>query len=219
MGGDAVVAASRADHPAVEHDPRLPGAHDQVFRGPHEQERWQAREWLSWEADRIAAVARVRHSARFRKMHDEVIAEFRPRAEAALAFVDSTVKGRPILVAGECTIADIGCWGRMVFMAEDGFEIGQWPHLEAWAARLSAMPGFALPYALVPSKDQSSRQRPATCRISASPGTLARQCLLVEGTSARDCGGGQGGADYLRAFARSATGMAPSSSHICASRL
>jgi hypothetical protein len=28
-------------------------------------------------------------------MHDEVIAEFRPRAEAALSFVDKTVKDRP----------------------------------------------------------------------------------------------------------------------------
>ena len=27
------------------------------------------------------------------------------------------------LVGGECTIADIGCWGRMVFMAEGGFKI------------------------------------------------------------------------------------------------
>ncbi|MGC1885316.1 MAG: glutathione S-transferase family protein [Stellaceae bacterium] len=59
------------------------------FEGRTEQERWQAREWLSWEADHITAVARVRHSARFRKMHDEVIAEFRPRAEAALSFVEN----------------------------------------------------------------------------------------------------------------------------------
>src|SRR3954468_16713133 len=51
------------------------------FEGRTEQERWHVREWLSWEADHITAVARVRHSARFRKMHDEVIAEFRPRAE------------------------------------------------------------------------------------------------------------------------------------------
>ena len=56
------------------------------FEGRTEQERWQAREWLSWEADHITAVARARHSARFRKMHDEVIAEFRPRAAAALSF-------------------------------------------------------------------------------------------------------------------------------------
>ena len=124
------------------------------FEGRSEQDRWQAREWLSWEADHITAVARVRHSARFRKMHDEVIAEFRPRAEAALSFVDRTVKDRPFLLGDACTIADIGCWGRMVFMAEGGFEIGNWPHLEAWASRLKAMPGFALPYDLIPSKDR-----------------------------------------------------------------
>ena len=124
------------------------------FEGKTEQRRWQAREWLSWEADHITAVARVRHSARFRKMHDEVIAEFRPRAEAALSFVDDTVKNRPFLVGDDCTIADIGCWGRMVFMAEGGFEIANWPHLEAWAGRLKAMPGFALPYELIPSKDR-----------------------------------------------------------------
>jgi glutathione S-transferase len=108
-------------------------------------------------------------------MHDEVIAEFRPRAEAALSFVDNTVKDRPFLVGGECTIADIGCWGRMVFMAEGGFEIGHWPHLEAWAARLTAMPGFALPYALIPSKGPRVHGSAALlAEISASPGTLAR---------------------------------------------
>jgi glutathione S-transferase len=124
------------------------------FEGRTEQAKWQAREWLSWEADHITAVARVRHSARFRKMHDEVIAEFRPRAEAALSFVDKTVTSRKFLVGDYPTIADIGCWGRMVFMAEGGFEISNWPHLEAWAARIKAMPGFALPYDLIPSKDR-----------------------------------------------------------------
>jgi len=124
------------------------------FEGETEQAKWRAREWLSWEADHITAVARVRHSARFRKMHDEVIAEFRPRAEAALSFVDKTVTDQKFLVGNYPTIADIGCWGRMVFMAEGGFEISHWPHLEAWANRIKAMPGFALPYDLIPSKDR-----------------------------------------------------------------
>jgi len=124
------------------------------FEGATEQQRWQAREWLSWEADHITAVAKVRHSARFRASHPEVIAEYRPKAEAALSFVDDTVKDRPFLLGDHCTIADIGCWGRMVFMAEGGFEIGNWPHLAAWAGRLKAMPGFALPYDLIPSKDR-----------------------------------------------------------------
>jgi glutathione S-transferase len=93
-------------------------------------------------------------AARFRASHPETIAEFRPRAEAALSFVDQTVKDQPFLVGDHCTIADIGCWGRMVFMSEGGFEIANWPHLEAWARRLKAMPGFALPYDLIPSKDR-----------------------------------------------------------------
>jgi hypothetical protein len=38
--------------------------------------------------------------------------------------------------------------------SEGGFEIANWPHLEAWARRLKAMPGFALPYDLIPSKDR-----------------------------------------------------------------
>jgi glutathione S-transferase len=125
-----------------------------IFEGKTEAAKWDARSWLSWEADHITAVARVRHSARFRKMHDEVIAEFRPRAEAALSFVDKTVTDQPFLTGDDMTIADIGCWGRMVFMAEGGFEISNWPHLEAWANRLRAMPGFALPYDLIPSKDR-----------------------------------------------------------------
>ena len=124
------------------------------FEGKTEQERWQAREWLSWEADHITAVAKVRHSARFKASHPEVIAEFRPKAEAALSFIDSTLKEREWLAADYCTIADIGCWGRMVFMSEGGFEIANWPSLEAWSQRLKAMPGFARPYDLIPSKDR-----------------------------------------------------------------
>src|SRR5438132_8313260 len=46
------------------------------FEGATEQERWQAREWLSWEADHITYIAKVRHSARFRAAHPETIAEY-----------------------------------------------------------------------------------------------------------------------------------------------
>jgi glutathione S-transferase len=41
-----------------------------------------------------------------------------------------------------------------VFMAEGGLEIGRWPRVEAWSLRLKAMPGFALPYELIPKKDR-----------------------------------------------------------------
>lgn len=124
------------------------------FEGRDEQERWRAREWLSWESDAIVNVARVRHFSRFRDVDPAVMAHFRPLAERALDFVDKALAGRDWLVGGQCTIADIGCWGRMVFMAEGNLEIARWPNVLAWRDRLAAMPGFALPYDLIPKKDQ-----------------------------------------------------------------
>ena len=124
------------------------------FEPATEQQRWQAREWLSWEADHITYVAKVRHAARFRPVPQEVIGEYLPRAEAALDFVDRHLGGRSWLVGEACSIADIGCWGRMVFMAEGGIEIARWPNLDAWSRRLASMPGFALPYELIPKKDR-----------------------------------------------------------------
>lgn len=123
------------------------------FEGRSEQDRWRAREWLSWEADAITNVARVRHFSRFRTVDPAVMAHFRPLAEAALAFFDKALAGREWIVGDACTIADIGCWGRMVFMAEGGMDIGQWPSIQAWSRRLAALPGFALPYDLIPKKD------------------------------------------------------------------
>ncbi len=123
------------------------------FEGATEQQRWTAREWLSWESDAITNVAKVRHFSRFREVDPAVKDHFRGPAEAALSFVDNALAGRQWLVGDACTIADIGCWGRMVFMAEGGFDITRWPNIVAWSDRLKAMPGFALPYDLIPKKD------------------------------------------------------------------
>jgi glutathione S-transferase len=123
------------------------------FAGATEQDRWTAREWLSWEADNITAVAKVRHYSRFRKVDPAVMDYFRPLADAAVTFVDNALEGRDWLVGDSLTIADIGCWGRMVFMAEGGMDITHYPNVYAWSKRLSALPGFALPYDLIPKKD------------------------------------------------------------------
>jgi glutathione S-transferase len=79
---------------------------------------------------------------------------FRPLADAAVGFVDKALQGRDWLVGDGPTIADIGCWGRMVFMAEGGMDIATWPNVLAWSQRLKALPRFALPYDLIPSKDR-----------------------------------------------------------------
>lgn len=124
------------------------------FAGRSEQEQWAAREWLSWEADNITNVAKVRHYSRFRQVDPAVMAYYRPLAEAAIGFVDAALAGREWLIGHGPTIADIGCWGRMVFMAEGGLDIGRWPNVQAWSLRLAALQGYALPYELIPKKDR-----------------------------------------------------------------
>ncbi len=125
-----------------------------IFEGKTEQDRWHAREWLSWEADQITNIAKVRHFARFRAVDPVIVEYYKPPAIAALDFVNTHLNGRQWLVGETCTIADIGCWGRMVFMAEGGFEIANWPNIVAWSDRIKAMRGFALPYDLIPKKDR-----------------------------------------------------------------
>jgi glutathione S-transferase len=124
------------------------------FEGGDEQERWRTREWLSWEADNLTNVAKVRHYTRFRQVDPVVKAHFLGLAGEALTFLDQTLDGREWLVGSTCSLADIGCWGRIALMAEGGIQIGEWPTVAAWAGRLAAMPGFALPYDLIPKKDR-----------------------------------------------------------------
>ena len=123
------------------------------FEAATEQDRWRAREWLSWENDAITNVARVRHFSPLPHGRSRGHGLLPPAAEAALDLIDKSLEGRQWLVGDSCTIADIGCWGRMVFMAEGGMSLDTRPHARAWRDRLMAMPGFALPYDLIPKKD------------------------------------------------------------------
>ena len=129
------------------------------FEGKTDQDRWRAREWLSWENDAITNVAKVRHYSRFRQVDPAVMDYFRPLAEGALDFIDRALEGKDWLVGDACTIADIGCWGRMVFMAEGGMSMDGRPNLQRWSTRLKSMAGFALPYDLIPKKDHEFAAR------------------------------------------------------------
>jgi glutathione S-transferase len=132
------------------------------FEADNEQDRIHAREWLSWENDAITNVARVRHFARFRPdVPQQIVDYFRPGAEAALDFIDKALEGRQWLVGDRCTIADLGCFGRMVFMAEGGMNLDRRPNVAAWRERIMAIPGFALPYDLIPKKDTEFTARGA----------------------------------------------------------
>lgn len=130
-----------------------------IFQPATEQEQWQAREWLAWEAANITNVAKVRHYHRFRAVDPAVMAYYVPQAEAAIGFVNDSLAGRDWLVGDALSIADLGCWGRMVFMAEGGLEIERWPNVQRWSQAIQAMTGYAYPYDLTPKKDRTFEAR------------------------------------------------------------
>ena len=124
------------------------------FEAATEQDRWRAREWLSWENDAITNVARVRHFARFRKVDPVIVDFFRPRrrsrarlrrqepARAASGWW-ATAAPSPTSAAGAAWCS----WPRAACRSTTR------PNARAWRDRLMAMPGFALPYDLIPKKD------------------------------------------------------------------
>src|SRR5262245_64367865 len=85
------------------------------FDGGSEADRWRAREWLSWEADAIQNIARVRHFSRFRPVDPAVMAHVRPLPEAALDALDRALKERTWLVGPSWTSGHTGCCGRRGF--------------------------------------------------------------------------------------------------------
>ncbi len=71
----------------------------------------------------------------------------RERATAAYRIVDSHLAKTPFMVGGRLTIADLSLAG-YVFMPEDtGIALADFTHIEAWKARIQALPGWKHPCA------------------------------------------------------------------------
>ncbi|MCW7538366.1 glutathione S-transferase [Aquabacterium sp. A7-Y] len=112
--------------------------------------RWLPREplaaaevqrWLSIAAGPLAAgPAQARISALFGRPLDP-----RSRELAAQLFqqLDTRLAAQPWLVPGESpTLADIALYSYTAHAPEGGVPLAPYPHLQAWLARIKALPGF-----------------------------------------------------------------------------
>ncbi|QHG64578.1 glutathione S-transferase family protein [Pseudomonas putida] len=80
----------------------------------------------------------------------EVTGFLRERATAAYRIVDAHLAKTPFMVGGRLTIADLSLAG-YVFMPEDtGIVLTEFSHIEAWKQRIQVVPGWKLPYDLMP---------------------------------------------------------------------
>jgi len=106
--------------------------------------RAQVLQWMFFEQyDHEPYVAVVRHRA----LHGALDAfadtdERRQRGYAALAAMDAHLAGQDFLVGDGYTLADISLYAYTHVAGEGGFDLGLYPAIQAWLARVTAQPGY-----------------------------------------------------------------------------
>jgi glutathione S-transferase len=128
------------------------------FGGANLDERLQAREWMYWDFDRLAAPlyrARV-IQAGIRPAPPEVLEDAVRNARAGLTTLDAHLAGRSWLVGEGATIADIDVFGVVVYADKAGIDLAEYPQVQAWARRVEALPGFRRPQDLLPTESREA---------------------------------------------------------------
>ncbi|AUA33246.1 glutathione S-transferase [Pseudomonas fulva] len=121
--------------------------------GPQsEEERREIWRWMLFDNHKFTSYyAALRFLLCLKQTGETEVTTFlRERAAAAYRIVDAHLAGTPFMVGARVTIADLSLAG-YVFMPEDtGMNVQQYTHIEAWKARLQALPGWQHPYDLMP---------------------------------------------------------------------
>ena len=76
---------------------------------------------------------------------------FRVRARAARGVLSQHLATRSFVVGERPTIADFSLAGLVFYPEATGIDDAEFPHIEAWKARIKALPGWKGPYELMPS--------------------------------------------------------------------
>jgi glutathione S-transferase len=95
-------------------------------------------EWLFWEQySHEPTVAVVRFQMKYLgRPRSELDPALIAKAEAALALLERALAGRPYLVGDDLTLADIALVAYTRFAHDGGFELADYPALEAWVRRV-----------------------------------------------------------------------------------
>ncbi|MBT0958592.1 glutathione S-transferase family protein [Alphaproteobacteria bacterium KMM 3653] len=122
--------------------------------GATPEERREVLRWTLWDNHKLSSQAgMLRFLMNFLaedKRPAEVIAFTQGRLKNAYRVLNAALEGRDWLVGRNVTIADISCCGYLYYPEPFGFDRSDWPNIDAWLTRLSALPGWKHPYDLMP---------------------------------------------------------------------
>ena len=126
------------------------------FDGKTEVEKNRIREWLFWNWDKLAVpVFRLRARARgLRQFGDEVRVMYDTEAKAALAMLENELAKSEWIAAKRPTVADVGVYGVLRYIAEASIDLTPYPNVSAWKKRFEALPGFGTPEQILPMESR-----------------------------------------------------------------
>jgi glutathione S-transferase len=117
-------------------------------------ERREVLRWLFWDNHRLSGVIGPRRFIENflpeEKRPPGAIAFMQGRLKAAYTILNDHLANHQWLAGASVTIADLSCAGYLYYPEPFGFIRADWPHIDAWLSRISALPGWKAPYDMMP---------------------------------------------------------------------
>ncbi len=126
------------------------------FGGSNEHEEYEILRWLFWDNHKLTGyMATYRFLRAFTPSPEPSVLTFmRNRIDDYLNIIDQHLQNRPFVVGEQPTVADISMIGYLCFPPEEsGYDLAtSHPAVSAWIGRVAALPGWRVPYDLLPGK-------------------------------------------------------------------
>lgn len=126
------------------------------FGGKTQDEKDEILRWIMWDNYGFTStIAPLRFIATFvpeDKQPAGVIPFLQGRLRPCLKVLDAHLKDRDYVATPGVSIADLSLVGYLYYGKELPFDLAEFPNVTAWLTRIKALPGFKMPYDLMPKK-------------------------------------------------------------------